>query len=376
MRIAGAIAPPNGISHGSRRPFHGMAGLVLRLTIAVAALAWVFHDIHPGRLAGDLARIQWGWVAAAVACDVLSYMCQGLRWKVLLGPVGGLSWLRSTQAIYAGLFTNEILPMRFGELVRAYIVSRLMGVGFADVIPSVAVERLLDGIWLAFAIGLVSMSVPLPGYLVDAADIFGIAVCVLTILFLILIFRGQSLLLRHAERTAARRHIGSLFRILVRLLSGIRGTKELRIIIPAFFLSLALLVLQAAAFRLVMVAYGIHIPLLAGVAVFLIMYFGTAIPNAPSNIGSYQFFTVLGLMLFGTDKTTAAGFSLTVFVILTVPLWVIGFYAINSSGLSLRSMKTEIGRVFARDHGASEETRSHKSDANGSISGGVRNNNS
>jgi hypothetical protein len=36
------------------------------------------------------------------------------------------------------------------------------------------------------------------------------------------------------------------------------------------------------------------------------------IPNAPANVGSYQFFSVLGLTLFGVDKTVAAGFSIAV----------------------------------------------------------------
>jgi hypothetical protein len=79
-----------------------------------------------------------------------------------------------------------------------------------------------------------------------------------------------------------------------------------------------------------------------GAAVLLIVHFGTAIPNAPSNIGTYQFFTVLGLMLFGVDKTTATGFSVAVFVILTVPLWVIGFIAVSRTGMSFRDIRSAI----------------------------------
>jgi len=58
-------------------------------------------------------------------------------------------------------------------------------------------------------------------------------------------------------------------------------------------------------------AYGLGLSFWVGAAVFLILHFGTALPNAPSNVGTYQFFTVLGLTLFGIDKTTATGFSVT-----------------------------------------------------------------
>src|SRR5262245_42108842 len=83
--------------------------------LAAAGLIWVLHDIHPSKLAGQLAGIDWRWVALAMVCDVLSYVVQAVRWQLLLEPVGRIGLLQATQAIYAGLFTNEVLPMRPGE---------------------------------------------------------------------------------------------------------------------------------------------------------------------------------------------------------------------------------------------------------------------
>jgi hypothetical protein len=56
-------------------------------------------------------------------------------------------------------------------------------------------------------------------------------------------------------------------------------------------------------------------------------------------VGTYQFFTVLGLTQFAVDKTTATGFSVVVFLILTVPLWVIGILAFGRAGLSLHQVR-------------------------------------
>jgi hypothetical protein len=85
-----------------------------------------------------------------------------------------------------------------------------------------------------------------------------------------------------------------------------------------------------------------------GVAVFVIVNLGTAIPNTPANVGSYQFFTVLGLTLFGVDKTSATGFSLVVFSLLTLPPLVIGFLALSRSGLSLATIREELRRPERR----------------------------
>ena len=98
--------------------------------------------------------------------------------------------------------------------------------------------------------------------------------------------------------------------------------------------------LQWLAFWLAMLAYGLRLSPLAAAAVFAIVHVGSSLPGVPGNIGTYQFFTVLGLVLFGIDKTSAAGFSLVVFVLMSVHIWVFGFWALRRSGLTLLGVQT------------------------------------
>jgi uncharacterized membrane protein YbhN (UPF0104 family) len=109
--------------------------------------------------------------------------------------------------------------------------------------------------------------------------------------------------------------------------------------------SLLFLLTQALALGLVMWVYGLRLPFWAGLVVLLVIHLGTAIPNAPANLGTYQFFCIVGLTLFGIDKTHATGFALVVFVVLTVPLWAIGFWALTSSGMTLAGIRTEIAKL-------------------------------
>src|SRR5262249_28485807 len=144
--------------------------------LPAARLVLGLRDFQPGQLRELIANLDWRWFAPAVVCDVMSYVCQGARWRLLLKPLGDLTTLRATQAIYAGLFTSEILPMRLGELVRAYLASRWTAAKFVAVIPSMVVERLFDGVWLAAGIGLTAVFAPLPKNLVRAADALGAGV--------------------------------------------------------------------------------------------------------------------------------------------------------------------------------------------------------
>ncbi len=319
---------------------------VVGTLIGLAGLIWIFHDIRLAELRRDFTRIAWIWVVPALVCDTFGYVLQGARWSLLIRPIGGVSPLRATQAIYGGLFVNETLPMRVGEMVRAGIVARWLRVPILRVLPSLAVERLFDAFWLALYIGIVALSVQLPRGFVRAADVLGIIVLAGTGLFLALVLRPETTADKAASRPArpgdapsAHFRRGGLYR---RLQSGLMHLRvESRAISrsPSFFLSFAASSLpqacEALAFWLLLQAYAIPLSLWNGIAAALILRLGTAIPGAPGNVGTWQLICVIALSILGVPKPQAAGFSLVAFVLLTLPLWALGWWALARAGLTL-----------------------------------------
>jgi len=319
--------------------------LIIGYTLAAVCLVWVFHDLDWKKFVQNIAAINWWWIPAAVIGDTVSYLCQGLRWHLLLNPQGGLSVMRTTKAIYSGMFLNEVLPLRVGELARGYLVSRWMGKPFAAIIPSMALERLMEGIWVAISIGAVALFVPLPKDLVKAGNILGLVVLLATGLFLFFVLRKKGPE-KAAEKKAPRgKVITALSSFVHRLGNELRAIGLSRELYGAFMATFLMYACQVVAFWLVMESYGIHLSILSGAAIFLIIHLGTALPNAPANVGTYQFFCVIGLVFFGVDKTTAGGFSVVVFIILTIPLWALGAVAFGQSGLSLSSFRHKIPRL-------------------------------
>jgi glycosyltransferase 2 family protein len=326
--------------------------------IALVCLFWVFHDLPLRELRTSVERINWVWIAAAIFCDVASYAIQGWRWGELLKPLGRLSARRSTQAVYAGLFINEILPLRLGELLRSYLAARWIGAPVSKVIPSVVVERFLDGLWLATAVGMVASRVPLPKDLVVGGDILGAAVVAAAALFAVLVLRAGGRTVESTSTAQAQFGLLRRFRAWVDLqAAGLRAIGRSTRFWAAFGASPFVILLQGVAFWLVMKACHLDLPLYSGLAVFLIVHLGTALPNAPGNVGSYQFFCVVGLAFFGVDKPQAAAFSLVVFVLLTIPLWGIGYLALLRSGLTLRTARGEVARLRDRASGHSGERK-------------------
>ncbi len=311
---------------------------LLVYAVSLACLVWVFHDVHPRQLLATMTISNWWYVALAVLVDILTYVLQGARWSMLLSTVGPMSTLRATQGIYAGLFTNEVVPLRLGEVVRAFLASRWLSCRFSAVLPSMVVERFLDAIWLVVGIGIAAILVPLPKNLVEAGDVLGVFVLLAGALFLWIVLRKEKEL-EHGESPAPAKGIRGFISSLA---SGLREIGISRNFYISALLSAGMLFCQALAVWFMMLACGIRLPLQAGIVVTMIVRLGTAIPNAPANVGSFQFFTVVALGLFAVNKTTAAAFSIVDFVVLTAPLWILGLLAINRTGMSLATIRTRV----------------------------------
>ena len=312
--------------------------------VAVVCLFWIFHGVQWPKLLADMAGIRWKWVSVAIVVDLVCYTFQGWRWQLLLRPKGCISTLKATEAIYTGLFVNALVPLRVGEVLRGHLVARWLGADFSAVIPSMVVERLLDGVLLALALGVTAIFVQqLPRELTKASDILGVLMVVGSVLFALIILREGTHPPAHRPEDAAKfTRLQTIRRFMRALEQDLREIGRSRELFLSFAASLLLLVAQAVAFWLIMWAYGLQLSFWAGSAVFLIMHLGTVIPSAPANLGTYQFFTVVGLQLFGVDKTVATGFSLVVFFLLMLPLWVAGAFAASRTGTTFATVRKEL----------------------------------
>jgi uncharacterized membrane protein YbhN (UPF0104 family) len=230
--------------------------------------------------------------------------------------------------------------LQMGYLVRCILAARRMNMSVVSVFPSLIVERLLDGLWLALGIGVAAFLLPLPPDVLRAAKLFGaivlagVAATVLVVLRRSSSGRANPL---HSQTTTAPIQRGRLaFR---HLTDGVRDIAGSGLLVPVLGLSLLKLAVQAAAFLGFLWAYNIYLPVLAGIAVFLVSYLGICVPSTPAGTGMFQLFVVAGLAVFGIDKSIAAGFALIAFVSITVPLATAGFFALAQSGVRLKELR-------------------------------------
>ncbi len=312
--------------------------------LSVACLVWVLYDFHVQTALEQLEDVSWKWVALGIGLDVASYVVQALRWKLLLAPFARVKMKDAVRAVFAGLFANLIFPLRPGELLRAYLVSKAEDIGMGTVVGSVLVERLIDLVVTTAGLGVMLMFVPAPLRFRHGANALGIATLALLGLFVAMIlyielrFGGDPRRMSGGKRVPGK---------LMSALMGLHAMGTSPSFYPAVFTSLLMPFCQVLALWALMKSYGIGLPPFLGPAVvLLVINLGVSLPNAPANVGSYQFFCVLGLSIFAVvDKTTATGFSIFAFLMMNLPFFFLGFYAVIRSGLSMRSMREQMSRL-------------------------------
>jgi uncharacterized protein (TIRG00374 family) len=314
---------------GCNRPEARRALVLTGYLFSAACLLWVFHGIDYNSLVRQYQRLQPADLLIGIAFSMAVYFVNSLRLVLLLRPIAKVSFWRTLQAIYIALFTNEVLPLRPGELIRCYLLSRWSKLPLANLFASAAVERILDGLCMMAGFFAVAFAIHLPRSLLTGATILGVALVVLALAWVVHAARKPSP--ATAAPKSARKAIGNF-------LDALASMGSARVALQALAVSCLALACFILAMWFLTKGGGIGLTLAQAAAVFLIIRVGTVIPNAPGNIGSYQFFCVLAMGLFGIGKSAAAAFSVLIYSAFTVPLLLGGAIAVLASGLNLKTL--------------------------------------
>jgi len=331
-------APDSG---AQRRGLPRWALPVFGYLISVGCLIWVYRGFDWDREVARLSAMDWRWVTLAVAADIFVYVCQGWRWSTLLKPLANVSMWKTTQAIYIGLFANEVLPLRSGEVIRCYLQRRWSGLPLSVVISSAVIERAMDGIWLVLGFWAVGQYVNLPRVMVEGSRLLVLLLMIAAALVaMAVIYKGET------EQAVSRSRWGAMLRHVV---GGVHSMGRSWSFAWAGLLSLAYLGLQILPILFLMKAYGLEVTGWAAPVVLVVLRLGTVVPQAPGNVGAFQALTILALRLFGLERAEAAGFATLLFIVVTVPLWLAGFVALLATRMRFREIHQEAHEQFAAE---------------------------
>ncbi len=317
--------------------------LVLTNAASLGVLIWVLHDVKADEILAEILHMNYGWVALAVVSDILVYVLQGWRWTILLKPIAEIPMMRSVRAIYVGLYANEVLPFRSGEIIRCYLQSRWAHLPFSVVLSSIAIERIFDGVWLVLYLSVVVQFVDLPRRVRDGGYILILVVALLAgALSFIIAFQ------RRAKELAAHWKWGDKAKIFIEDLQAMGASRSF---FQSWIASLPHLLAMTVPIYCSIRAYGLTgFSIWDAAVINVIVRLGTVVPGAPGNLGVYQGLIVLALVFYGIDENVAKRFSLIVWGIVTLPLLVAGLVALSVTGFKLRELQDTASAAETHGH--------------------------
>jgi hypothetical protein len=307
--------------------------------VSAVCLFWVLSRFPYAELAAHLRTLDWAWVSLAIVLEIAVYFADAWRWSALLRPIDAPSFGVCLQAVFVGLFANDVLPARAGELVRCFLLSYETKVPISLAFTSDIILRMMDGLWIVILYLIVTFSVGSHPAVNDFMWVFGAVAVGVSLAILVVLFRRE-----HAHEFIQARNWAERFTHLLHEIHRLGHWRELGL---AMFGSGLYWLTQALAIWALARADAFDFGVAGAAFLLVVKSVGTLIPNAPANVGAYQAAMMYALGLLFVERANAQIFSQLAFWMLTLPALVGGAIAVAVTGFDIKDLQMHAKRAQA-----------------------------
>ncbi len=301
--------------------------------LSFACLAWVLTGADLPHIWTEIRQMRWGFVVLAVIADVCVYLLHAWRWGLMLRPVQKVPFSYCFEAIYVGLFANEVLPLRAGELIRCFLLSRETTIPVSVTFASALIERIFDGVWLMICFLICLHFGKLPVVLVRGGYVLGVLIVVLAVVLGVAMY-------------ARKQALGGVFgwappKWFDTLIDDLHLIGHSRYLYYSFIISGAYMLAQIVPIYMLVQASSLNVKWPASFTMMVLLRLSSVVPSAPGNLGSFQWVVARTLMTFGLVAGHAKRFSMILWTVVTMPLIVIGSIALAITGVNMTHLHRE-----------------------------------
>ncbi|MDD5657072.1 MAG: lysylphosphatidylglycerol synthase transmembrane domain-containing protein [Elusimicrobia bacterium] len=319
-----------------------------KISAAAAVLTTVFflwlaaRNVEISALGRVLSEARWRWLPCMILVCLLDLLIRAVRWRLLLSQAGRAPLGELFRLSAIGLAVNNVLFARLGEVVRAVLAARQLGLSMATTVASVVVERALDVCALLTLFAAAGMLLPeLVPFAWRRAGLLVLAGVVAALAFLILAERtleAGGLVERRLRRWR------KLHEMIVHLALGAAVLRRVRTLASVIALSLALWAVDAAMYWFSARALGLE-GLLDYTRSILVLSWagaGAALPAVPGAIGTFEAMVKDILVRLGAVPGEAFAYALFTHMLMYIVVTGIGLACLYRVGLSLAGIKASL----------------------------------
>src|SRR5438874_1567441 len=135
--------------------------LLAGTALGAGLLVLLLRSVNLDELGTDFSNVDYRYLALAAPPFALILLLKVARWEILYGA-DAPGWDTLFGAINVGYAINSVLPLRLGEVVRAYWVRDRTGISMVRTLSTIALERVMDGVTLVLLFVLTAPTVAFP----------------------------------------------------------------------------------------------------------------------------------------------------------------------------------------------------------------------
>lgn len=334
---------------GSRGPAAGALNRFLRVALSFAlsgVFLWVaLRGVSWDETAAALADARLVYLLPIVLATIASLYFRALRWGVLLRPLAAVRERSLVSATAMGFAANMLLPLRAGEVLRPWFLSRAERLPLAQTMATVALERVLDMATLLLFFGVAALTLPLPpewrryGWVFFATFLGFLAV----LIALRVLPRPAIAALKSFTRPFPERVSTPILHAAEQFAGGLASLGNVSAIALAVGYSFAVWFALALTFGFGLTALDLPVPWLRGaLSLTTIVAIAVAIPGGPGFIGMFQVGCEVGLGVYGVSKSVAFSYSVIVHGMQFASTVAVGLYFFLRENVSLKEMRAEV----------------------------------
>ncbi|MGE0681193.1 MAG: lysylphosphatidylglycerol synthase transmembrane domain-containing protein [Candidatus Binatia bacterium] len=314
--------------------------LIISLIVSGGFLYLAFRNVKLDDLGAALGRVNGSWLFVAIGVSLLIMVFRAWRWQLELLPLEyvplGRLWVITAVAYMA----INVLPVRLGEVVRPWLLSRRSNVSFANVVGNIVLEKTMDSVLILFYIlvGLLTIE-NLPVWVRRGAIFPAVGAGILVSLVLLFWWRGEAFVDHWVLHLLPERFRGGLKKVLASMADGMRVIPNPGLLLAVFLVSMVLWFLPILSSYIMILAFDFPVPFSAALVVFIFVGFGTALPNLPGMIGPYQYACQLALGLFGVSDVDGLAYGLVLNAVQFLTLIAQGLVAFPIAGVSFNEIR-------------------------------------
>ena len=310
-----------------------IAGFIISIVLLYLSL----RGIEFRQLAESIRNADLRFAFLPLCCILLCITICSYRWSKVVGNNATLK--DAFISLLIGLFINNVLPARIGEVARGYALSRRINVPFTYAVSTVFVDRVFDLIGLLVIVFVFFPKENLPPSVSKALYAL-VAILVICVVILLAISRKKIAIRisRFLERFN-RSFLNKLARRIIEIQENLVriGTPGKLVFFMSF--SLASWLSMSSALYFSMRTVGVTLPFVYAPFVCALLNMGLVVPSSPGYIGVYQFLLVYLLAIFGIPKYEAFAVSLFFHASWYIPYNILGFIFIIKEHLHIKDIQ-------------------------------------